>query len=223
MPQFRKAYIALAAAVAIALATISLLSATLSPAVAQTVAFAQLPAQEQAVLKGGEATVVGTDGQFTGRVLIDAPVDNAWQVVTDYNNFDQFLPNTEASRLLESGGDRRVFEQINVVQVFLITRRSRIVVEATLSYPDQINFSLVEGDLEALEGTWRFETVPSQTHGAADRVLITHQVTVSPKGGNAIRGLFFNTYRNVLEETLVAIKQESEGRSSATASQRDRS
>ncbi|MGF1535788.1 MAG: SRPBCC family protein [Elainellaceae cyanobacterium] len=201
----RKFYAVLGSLAAIAIAV----TATV-PALSQTsTALSQLTAQEQSALEEGQATVTGQNGQFTGRVLVNASAATTWQVLTDYDNFDQFLPNIEASRLLESTGDRRVFEQVNVVRFFPITRRSRVVIASTLSYPQQINFSLVEGDLDELQGSWRLETVASP---GGDQLLITHQVTVDPKGSSATRGLFFNTYRNVLEDTLAALKQESERR-----------
>lgn len=193
------------------LAAIAIVVTAAVPALSQTTAtLSQLTAQEQSALEEGQATVTGSNGQFTGRVLVDAPAATAWQVLTDYDNFEQFLPNIETSQLLESAGDRRVFEQVNVVRFFPITRRSRVVIASTLSYPQQINFSLVEGDLDELQGSWRLETVASP---AGEQLLITHQVTVAPKGSGATRGIFFNTYRNILEDTLSALKQESERRS----------
>ncbi|MGB3616143.1 MAG: SRPBCC family protein [Elainellaceae cyanobacterium] len=205
----RNVYPILGFMVAIAIVATSLMM----PVFAQVDAtFAQLPVQEQITLQDGQATVSGSDGQFTGRVLVDAPLSTAWQVVTDYNNFDQFLPTVETSQLLESTGNRRVFEQVNVVRIFPITRRSRVVIAATLSYPQQIDFNLVEGDLNTLQGIWQFEAVSPSAGAPPNQVLITHQVAVTPKGGGLIRGLFFNTYRNVLEDTMSALKQESERR-----------
>ncbi|MGF1515616.1 MAG: SRPBCC family protein [Elainellaceae cyanobacterium] len=207
--RYRRFYSALGSLAAIAVVLTSLSG----PASGQTSSLlTQLTAQEQSALQDGQVSVSGSDGQFTGRVLIDASVATAWQVLTDYDNFDQFLPNIEDSQLLESTGDRRVFEQVNVVRFFPITRRSRVVIASTLSYPQQINFSLVEGDLDELQGSWRLETVSS---AAGEQVLITHEVAVAPKGSGAIRGLFFNTYRNVLEDTLAALKQESERRTAS--------
>lgn len=168
----------------------------------------QLPAQEQATLRGGAATVTGGNGQFTGRVLINASAPDVWQVLTDYDNFERFFPNIENSRLLESVGNRSVFEQVNVVRVFLFTQRSRIVVASTENYPQQIDFLLVEGDLETLQGTWQIESIAS----APNQVLITHQVSVEPNQGGAVRNVFFNIYQNVLEDTLAALKQEAERR-----------
>lgn len=170
-----------------------------------------LPNQERRALRSGQVMMSGANGQFTGRVLIDAPMAETWQVLTDYDNFEEFLPNIANSRLLDVSGNRNVFEQINVVQVLpLVTNRSRIVIESLESYPQQINFSLVEGDLEALQGVWYFDPV---VYAGREQVLLTHEVYIDP-GQSSTRGVFFNTYRGVLTNSLRATKIEAERRAS---------
>ncbi|MEM9977984.1 MAG: SRPBCC family protein [Cyanobacteria bacterium P01_D01_bin.2] len=171
----------------------------------------QLPTEEQTTLQGGDATVSGNDGEFTGRILINAPVGVVWEVVTDYDNFEQFLPSVEASQVLDASGDRIVYEQLNVVDILFITNRSRIVVESVLSYPQHIDFSLVEGDVAALQGMWQLEPVNAEAESA--QVLLTQEVAVEPEGGSDALGLFSSTYQYLLGETLAALKQESEQRS----------
>ena len=171
-----------------------------------------LPVQERVTLREGQATVTGGDGQFVGRVLVDAPVSIAWDVLTDYNNFEAFFPNVENSQLLESAGDRNVFEQVNVARVFLFNSRTRVVIATTESYPQQISFQLVEGDMDLLQGVWRFDPVAPYPGAQPNQVLITHQVALEPEDGGITRGMFFSTYRNILEDTLLAIKQETERR-----------
>lgn len=168
-----------------------------------------LPRDERTALRNGQVMMSGRNGQFTGRVLINASLAETWQVLTDYDNFEQFLPNIENSRWLESSGDRNVFEQINVVQVLpFVTNRSRIVIESLESYPQQINFGLIEGDLQALQGVWYFDSV---YHAGREQVLLTHEVYIDP-GQSSTRGVFFNTYRNVLTNSLRATKVEAERR-----------
>ena len=120
--------------------------------------------QEKAILESGQVTVESDDnGQFTGRVLVNASMPEAWQVLTDYDNFEQFLPHIENSRLLETNGDRNQFEQINVVPILpFVTSRSTIVIESTEHYPQRVDFNLVRGDLDALQGVWSLEPIGDQ-------------------------------------------------------------
>ncbi|MGB3789464.1 MAG: SRPBCC family protein [Phormidesmis sp.] len=178
--------------------------------------FDSLSTQERAALKDGQVMVSasrdGDNGQFTARVLIDAPIAKAWEVLTDYDNFEKFLPNIENSELLESEDNRYVFEQMNVISVIpsVIDIRSRVVIESMEVYPKEVDFHLVEGDLDALQGVWQLDPVVIDDQGT-EQVLITHQVNIDP-GNSSPRGLFFSTYRLVLEDSLIAAKAETEKR-----------
>ena len=178
--------------------------------------FETLSAQERAALEAGQVMVSaardGDNGQFTARVLIDASVAQAWEVLTDYDNFEKFLPNIENSELLESEDNRRVFEQMNVISVIptVLEISSRVVIESTEDYPKVVGFQLVEGDLEALQGIWQLDPVTIDEAGT-EQVLVTHHVNIDP-GNSSPRGLFFSTYRLVLEDSLVAAKIETEKR-----------
>ncbi|MEO0708539.1 MAG: SRPBCC family protein [Cyanobacteria bacterium J06649_5] len=209
-------------AAALAITLTSPLTATASAQAPDTGAdptqpFAELSEKEQATLTEGQVIVTaareGDSGQFMARVLVDASVEDTWQVLTDYDNFEQFLPNVEDSKLLESAETRRVFEQTNIVSVVpdVLDIRSRTVIESLESYPDNVSFSLVDGDLESLQGVWQLIPVATTEGGEPDKVLVAHQVDINP-GDSSPRVLFFSTYRLVLEDALVAAKQEAERR-----------
>ena len=91
--------------------------------------------------------------------MITTTIDNAWQVLTDYENFAEFLPGVKSSELIESNGDRKVFEQINNIKTFVFSIESRVQVATVESYPEQIAFKAVDGDLETMNGTWKLEPV----------------------------------------------------------------
>lgn len=166
---------------------------------------AQLPTQEQTVLKSGNIVLNGDNGRYTGRVLVTAPIDTVWQVVTDYDNFKNFLPGVVSSRVLTKKGNQIVFEQVNLIRVLLFSQQSRLVIIADKQYPGQIDFRLKEGEIKTLTGVWKFEPV------SAKQVLVTQDVTFDP-GNSAPRGLALKIYRNALADSLKAIKRETERR-----------
>lgn len=173
-----------------------------------------LSSAERAALLRGEVLVAGGNGDFSGQVLVNASIEEAWEVLTDYDNFENFLPNITSSALLESADNRNVFEQVNEFRVLpFVTTRSRVQIESIESYPQQVQFSLVDGDLESLDGVWILETVPT---GEGDRVLVSHRVKVDP-GNASPRGIFYSTYKSMLEGSLEAAKREAESRSAAAA------
>lgn len=171
----------------------------------------KLPVLERAALRDGQVSLQGEKGKYTGRVLVTASMDTAWQVLTDYDNFEQFLPEVTNSELVEANGDQKVFEQINKIKVFLFNKKSRVRIAVQEDYPQQLDFKIVDGDLETLDGIWRLEAVSPYPSAPPDQVLITHQVEVEP-GSIISKSIFFDIYENSLKGTLAAIKEEVEQR-----------
>lgn len=168
-------------------------------------ALAQRSSSAEQALQQGRVVLTGDNGQYVGRVLVNAPISTAWAVLTDYDNFEQFFPNVASSQLISSSGNQRVFEQENVVRLLAFTRRTRVRIATVESYPQQIAFQVIDGDIEALQGVWQLQTVGNQ-----NQVLITHQVYIDP--GSSNREIFFTLYRDNLESTLAALKREIERR-----------
>jgi ribosome-associated toxin RatA of RatAB toxin-antitoxin module len=179
--------------------TVALLSSPFAKASSNPIG--GLSAQEQTSLRAGQVILTGQNGQYTGRVLVAAPVATVWKLLTDYNNFENYFPNVVSSQLLETKGNRKVFEQVYLIQALIFSKRSRVRIAATETYPRQIEFNLVDGDVDSLKGFWRLEPI------GGDRVLVTHQVSIDP--GSTNRALFFGIYEDTLENTLRAIAQHS--------------
>lgn len=172
-----------------------------------------LPLEQRVSLRRGELVFLGEDGDYTCRFLAKTSIDNAWQVLTDYDSFSEFLPGVISSELIENNGDRKVFEQINKIKTFVFSVESRVKIATTETYPKQITFEAIDGDLETLNGQWLLEPVSPYPSAPPDKVLITHRVTVEPAEAPS-DGIFFSIYEDRLQKTLKAIQQETEKRSS---------
>ena len=191
--------------------TISALGAILYlPLLPNNISVAQssviLSPQEEADLAKGKVILQGEKGQYVVRVLTMGNIEKAWEVLTDYNNFQNFLPNIVDSKIIEENDNLIIFEQTNIVDLFLLVKKFTVQIAATKNYPQNIDFEIVEGDLEQLQGSWEVEALPN------NRILVTHRVTVAPssKGEEAI---FYGIYESSLEETLTAIAAEISKRS----------
>ncbi|MEM8672730.1 MAG: SRPBCC family protein [Cyanobacteria bacterium P01_G01_bin.67] len=171
----------------------------------------QLPLEQRVSLRRGELVFLGEEGEYVIRLLVETSIEHAWQVLTDYENFAEFLPGVTSSELLENDGDRKVFEQINQIKALVFSIESRVKIATTETYPAQINFQAVDGDLPALNGMWTLEPVSPYPSAPPDRVLITHRVSVQP-GNTPSDSIFFGIYEDRLQETLEAIKEEVEKR-----------
>lgn len=178
----------------------------------------RLPVEERVALRQGEVIRLGEAGTYTFRILTDSSVEDAWQVLTDYENFANFLPGVEASVLLEQNGDRKVFEQTSKIKTLVFSIESKMQIANTETYPQQISFEAVDGDLESMKGKWTLEPVSPYPSAPPNQVLLTHEVIVEP-APSLSDGLFFKIFEDRLEETMTAIKHETEKRSQISQQQ----
>jgi ribosome-associated toxin RatA of RatAB toxin-antitoxin module len=166
----------------------------------------QLSPQEQADLQQGKVILKGEKGDYYGQVLTKGKSEAAWQVLTDYANFKNFLPNIADSKIVKEEGVVKIFEQVNIVDLWLVTKKFTVQIAATENRPQRVDFQLVKGDLGQLKGTWEVKSLPN------NRVLITHRVTVAPVSKSE-EAIFYGIYESSLEETLSAIATEVNKRS----------
>ncbi|MGV0027852.1 SRPBCC family protein [Phormidesmis priestleyi] len=167
----------------------------------------QLSASDRTTLRSGQPTIAGEKGKYTARVLVKTSPQVAWSVLTDYSNFSKFLPNVVSSKVLESSGDRKVIEQIDSRQVFLVSIQSRVRSAVTEKAKTRIDFQLVDGDLQSLKGYWIVEPIAAFSGAKATQVLITQVVEAQPKSGTP-KDLFYNLFKSSLSDTMGAIGQE---------------
>jgi ribosome-associated toxin RatA of RatAB toxin-antitoxin module len=159
-----------------------------------------------ASLQPGQVSVTGQNGTYKGQVLVQAPSETAWKVLTDYANFEAFLPDVAESQIISAQGNQKVYEQVNVFRVLAFTKKARVRLATTETYPNQVAFKVVQGDVDALHGTWKLSSP------APGQVLISHEVTVIPKASDN-KTLFYGIYKSTLKKTLLAIRNEAERRS----------
>jgi ribosome-associated toxin RatA of RatAB toxin-antitoxin module len=180
-----------------------------SPAQAQFFngAVDRLPAIERDALRNGRVVVSGDQGQYVARILVNASLDTAWSVLTDYGNLSNFIPNMASSRVLENNGSSKVVEQIDQRQIFLTTITSRTKLAITESNQQQIDFSLISGDLAGMRGSWLIEPVSLVPRQAPTQVLITYTVNVQPNDSTP-KDVFYEIFKGSLNDILAAVGQE---------------
>lgn len=161
----------------------------------------RLSTAEKADLEQGQVILKGEQGNYLGQVVATGNIETAWEVITDYDNFARFLPNIKLSKVIDQQGDRIVFEQVNVVDLWLFKQEFAIQIEAIKSKPNKVDFQIVDGDLKKLIGRWGIEAV------SPGKILVSHAVEVEP-GSDTEKPFFYGVYESSLEETLQAIAQE---------------
>lgn len=174
----------------------------------------RLQPEQVEALRQGQVIVTGQDGHYTAQVLVQASVEAAWAVLTDYDRFDQFLPTITSSEVLESRGDRNVVEQTDRRQVFLTDIKSRVRTEnRENAEAQQIDFRLLDGDLDKMRGFWRIDAIsPGSDTQGFPTVLITQKIEVEA-GIGIFDGAFYKIFAESLQQNLQAIQAEMERRS----------
>lgn len=102
-------------------------------------------------------TVADRQRQITAKIQIPHPVEQVWQILTDYEALAEFIPNLAKSRRLKhpTGGIR--LEQVGTQRLLRFNFSARVVLDLEEKFPHEINFNMVEGDLKAYSGSWRLE------------------------------------------------------------------
>ena len=167
----------------------------------------RLPSIQRNSLRNGETVVTGEKGKYVARVLVKASPKVVWQVLTDYANLSKFIPNMTSSKIIENRGDRKVIEQVDSRQVFLVSvvSRTRLAIQETNQ--KQIDFRLVDGDLAKMEGYWKMELVSEIPRRPPTQVLITYTVNAQPKSSTPTEA-FYSIFKSALDDTMQAIKNE---------------
>lgn len=176
----------------------------------------RLPAVQRDQLRRGQVVVTGQEGRYTARVLVTARMDQVWNVLTDYANLSKFIPNMVVSRIVEDRGNHKVVEQVDRRQVVFVSVVSRTLLHITEENRQKINFRLLEGDLQTLEGSWLIEPVSFVPRTPPTQVLITHTVTAQPLA-NLPADAFYDIFSGSLKTTLGAIAREVQRRNSGNS------
>lgn len=167
----------------------------------------RLSVTERNALRQGQVVVTGDKGRYVVRTLVTAPRDVVWAVLTDYEKFAKFLPNVVSSQILETQGNRKVVEQIDVRQVFVVKTRSRVRTENIETPKQRIDFRLLEGDLKAMRGSWQLEPVAAYPGAAPTQILMTQTIEAQPPA-SAPPGVFYNVFKRALSDSATAIRTE---------------
>jgi ribosome-associated toxin RatA of RatAB toxin-antitoxin module len=141
--------------------------------------------------------------QITAKIQIPQPAEQVWKVLTDYEALADFIPNLDKSRRIEhpDGGIR--LEQIGSQRLLRFSFCARVVLDLIESFPQEINFQMVEGDLKAFSGSWRLE---SCSLGDKTGTNLCYSIFIWPKRTMPV-SFIENRLSRDMQVNLVAIRQ----------------
>jgi ribosome-associated toxin RatA of RatAB toxin-antitoxin module len=165
-----------------------------------------LVAKEASSLQAVEVqteTLAERQRQITAKIQIPHPVEQVWQVLTDYEALADFIPNLAKSRRLEHPIRGTRLEQVGTQSLLRFNFSARVVLDLEEKFPNEIKFNMVEGDLKAYSGSWRLEpySLPEQTG-----TILCYSVRVWPKRTMPV-AIIERRLRSDLRFNLLAIRQ----------------
>jgi ribosome-associated toxin RatA of RatAB toxin-antitoxin module len=116
--------------------------------------------------------------QIEAKIQLPYPVEQVWQVLTDYEALSEFIPNLEMSQRVEhpDGGIR--VEQIGAQTALKMKFSARVVLDMEENFPESLNFDMVEGDFNEFEGQWCLSCCNQSNQPQTE---LTYRIKVWPK------------------------------------------
>lgn len=124
----------------------------------------------------GAGSGEGKAYQVTSSAMVDAPPAAVWRLLTDYDHLADYLPNLKSVRVVSRDGDTVILDQVGTARFLFFSQSIRLRVLVQERAPDQIDISLIEGDMKVFRASWKL----SPLAGAAGTRL-DYQANIVPK------------------------------------------
>ncbi|NER81948.1 MAG: cyclase [Leptolyngbya sp. SIO1D8] len=134
------------------------------------------PLASDAELAIATEKLAGRSRRISASILVPCSIEQVWQVLTDYDNLADFIPNLTLSRRLEDSDSGTLLEQIGSQCFLNIQFCARVVLNMVEQFPHHLGFNMVEGDFKAFTGAWKLESA-DEANGITKLV---YELTVCP-------------------------------------------
>lgn len=138
---------------------------------------ADMPGPEELdKLLAGKVLVIGSRSDKPGgtvrvRALAQVSAEEVWDVIVSCSRAFRFVNGLQSCEVIEDGGDRALVRQ--VTKQGWPAPTLDFVYESLREPYSTIRFSLVQGNLRAMEGGWQFINTP-------DGLLLDYQIRIKP-------------------------------------------
>ena len=129
------------------------------------------------------------------------PVDVLWQVLTDYERLESFIPNLASSQLIYREGSVVRLQQVGSQQLLGLRFSAQVQLEL-IEQREQglLSFKMLRGDFRRFEGSWRVKPLK-------DGSSLLYELTVQGCIGMPIP-LIEERLRDDLSSNLSAVEKE---------------
>ena len=113
--------------------------------------------------------------RISASIVIPQPVEQVWQVITDYERLADFIPSLTSSKLINNTEGHVRIEQIGAQCFLKMKFCARVVLDMTENFPHKLSFCMKEGDFKQFEGAWYLQ--PSEN---PESTLLSYDLLVKP-------------------------------------------
>lgn len=99
----------------------------------------------------------GAKRQVYIQMAIPHPVEQVWQLITDYDKLSKFIPNLTHYRQIDQTETSKHLELVGSCRILNFWFSMRLVLAAIEISPYHIDTQLIEGNLRSYSGQWRLE------------------------------------------------------------------
>ena len=126
------------------------------------------PQQVAALARQGSLVIVklkpdGTLKEMVAAAVVNAPVDQAWATIADFERYPAFMPQTTKMKIIDRPGENQVItEQTITVEIYVLKVNLTYQHLQKLEPMKKIRFAHRSGDLPGTYGGWDLVEVPGK-------------------------------------------------------------
>jgi hypothetical protein len=103
--------------------------------------------------------------RLEGQLIVQAPVETAWDVLTDYAHITDFVPTLRRSVILDQRGSRVLLQQEAVGKALFFSKKIRVLLSIQEEPRVRILFKDVSlQDFASYEGSWEIQDTTPTLH-----------------------------------------------------------
>ena len=149
----------------------------------------------------------GGTRRLAAQLTTSASFDSLWNVLTDYDRLNQYIPNLLSSKKIFQKNNNFHLKQVGA-QDFLGMKFSA---EVTIDLFEEkelgiIKFNLIKGDFRRFEGSWRIKKIGDSTKNS-----LIYELTVQGCQWMPI-GMIEKRLKKDLSENLIAVDRQAKSR-----------
>jgi len=148
---------------------------------------------------------------ISANVRINAPMEDVWSIITDYNRLAEYVPNLVESSLKPSRDGRTVLYQKGAQEIFGFSFSAALTMDmfegAKSAQGRVLDFKLVDSIcFSTFDGTWEVSAVPGTS-----ATRLSYSVRIRPNGPVPVAALEWRIREDV-PVNLAAVKKVAESR-----------